>query len=404
LFLKILWVKAGGLVPPDTGGKIRSYQILKELAKRHSVTLFTFYMAHSEDQHPSLKSVFENVICYPLSVPAGRGFGQAVNYARKFLSGRPFSVSKYCLPQVAVALRELVTNERYDVMVCDFVFTGDVIPWDVPVQKIVFTHNVEALIWRRHFEVARHPLWKFVSYVEHRRTERFERACLKRADHVLTVSDVDGALFAKYLNAAKISSIPTGVDTEYFQMSSEPVKPHSLVFTGSMDWMPNEDAIFYFGKEILPRICEQIPDVAVTVVGRSPSGRLQDFAATNRITLTGRVADIRPFVHQAAVYFVPLRVGGGTRLKIYEAMAMGKPVVSTTIGAEGLPLTQSRDVLIADRPAEFSDAIVHLLTNDDARLRLGRAARELVEQRFSWRSVAECVDEIVTRVAKSAAC
>jgi len=388
--MKILWVKAGGLVPLDTGGKIRSFHILRELARRHDVTFFTFYPEHPNDMHGDLAQLFTRVIRHPLRVSRTRSFSGLSHYARHLFSGQPYQIVKYCQPRVAVALRELLREHTFDLVVCDFLAAAGIIPWHFRCPKVLFTHNVEALIWKRHFEVARNPMWKAICWHEFRTTARAERRYLNLADHVLAVSGADRDFFALVIERAKITVIPTGVDLDFFRPGAEEEQPNTLVFTGSMDWMPNEDGVFYFVEKILPRIRRQIPSVSLFLVGRSPSPRLLELARTNDgVQVTGAVEDIRPYVHRGAAYIVPLRVGSGTRLKIFEAMAMGKAVVSTSIGAEGLPVRSGRDVLIADDPEEFADGVVGLLQDRVRRGELGRAARQLVAQQHGWDVVAQ---------------
>ncbi|HEX7960180.1 MAG TPA: glycosyltransferase [Terriglobales bacterium] len=387
--MKILWVKSGGLLPLDTGGKIRSFQLAKELAQRHEVTLFTFYPEHPSDRHPELEQVFSRVVLLPMKLRPRASFGDCINYARNLFSGRPHAMTKYCRPEVARRLREHLRQEEYDIIICDFLLTAAVIPWDVACPKVIFTHNVEAVIWRRHFEVSKNPLWKAISWREYRTMDTMERSYLRQADHVLTVSEADRQTFSEFLDPSKITVIQTGVDTEYFRPTPAPEEPHSFVFTGSMDWLPNEDGIFYFADQILPLVRREIPDATLTVVGRTPSERLLALARRDsRIKITGRVDDVRPYIGQAAVYIVPLRIGGGTRIKIFEAMAMGKSVLSTSVGAEGLPVTHGRNILLADTPAMFADRAILLLNSQKTRETLGQAARALVEQHYSWGSVA----------------
>jgi sugar transferase (PEP-CTERM/EpsH1 system associated) len=388
--MKILWVKAGGLVPIDTGGKIRSYNILRQLARKHAVTFFSFYGALESDAHPDLKNIFDRVICLPLNLPAQKSYSEMLSYGARLLSSEPYGIVKFCRPEVRRKLHALLAQETYDVILCDFVFAAGVIPWDSPISKVLFTHNVEATIWRRHYEVATNPLWKAISSREWRKMEAAERRYLSLADHVLTVSETDRDAFAAFLDPAKITVIPTGVDVEYFQPLSAEENPNSLVFTGSMDWLPNEDGILYFIDAILPLIRKQCPEASLEVVGRSPSRKLQAVVETEKnVRLTGWVEDIRPFVARSAVCIVPLRIGGGTRLKIFEAMAMGKPVVSTSIGAEGLPVRSGDNILLADTPKDFADAVLSLLRDSQTRRRLGSAARTLVQENYSWAKVAE---------------
>ncbi|MGO9269606.1 MAG: glycosyltransferase [Terriglobia bacterium] len=402
--MKILWVKAGGLVPLDTGGKIRSYHILRELARRHDVTLFTFYAAHAGDTHHELEHVLQRVVCHPLPIPAQRSWADYRDYGRDFFSGNPHAVAKFCRPGVSEGLRKLMDEEAVDVIVCDFVTPATVIPWDSPCPKVLFTHNVEAVIWRRHYQVAINPLWKAVCLREYLAMDRLERRYLERAAHVLTVSDNDREYFARFIPPSKITVVPTGVDVSYFQPEPDAEIPNRMVFTGSMDWLPNEDAVFYFAKWVLPLIRRQAPDATLWVVGRRPSERLRALAARDLgVQVTGQVEDIRPHVREAAVYVVPLRIGGGTRLKIFEAMAMGKPVVSTSVGAEGLPVHDGQDILLADTPEGFARHVLSLLANRQERVALGMAARALVEEKYSWASVARLFDEALAKVVHGAA-
>jgi sugar transferase (PEP-CTERM/EpsH1 system associated) len=387
--MKILWVKAGGLVPPDTGGKIRSYNILRQLARQHSITLFSFYAAHNPDVHAELKQMFDRVVTMPLRIPAPKSFAEMCDYAVRLFSSEPYGITKYCRPVVRRGLRALLEQENYDVILCDFMAAAGVIPWDCATPKVLFTHNVEATIWRRHYEVASNVIWKAISWQEWRKMEAAERRYLRLADRVLAVSETDRNAFAAFLNAEKLTVIPTGVDVEYFQPLPGEETASSLVFTGSMDWLPNEDAIFYFADAILPLIREHSPEVFLDVVGRNPSRKLQALAESEKsIRLTGWVDDIRPFVGRGSVCIVPLRIGGGTRLKIFEAMAMGKAVVSTSVGAEGLAVRSGENIVLADTPNDFAQAVISLLRDPRRRQQLGAAARTLVQENYGWTIVA----------------
>jgi polysaccharide biosynthesis protein PslH len=394
--MKILWVKAGGLVPPDTGGKIRSYNILRELAREHSITFFSFYAAHQNDCHPTLKDFFDRVVCVPLSLPLPKSRAEILDYGIRLLSSHPYLITKYCRSEVRHHLRALLQHESYDVIVCDFVSPARVIPWNSRTPKVLFTHNVEAVIWRRHYEVATNPLWKAISWWEWRRTTAAEQRYLRLADRVLTVSETDRDTFAALLDPRKITVIPTGVDVDYFQPLLIDEIPGSLVFTGSMDWLPNEDAIFYFIQAILPLIKQQYPSVSLDVVGRMPSRKLQGLLEMEKsVRVTGWVEDIRPFLARGSVCIVPLRIGGGTRLKIFEAMAMGKAVVSTAVGAEGLSVQTGQNILLADSPNDFAASVTSLLRDSSQRRRLGGAARSLVLENYSWRKVAETFSQVL---------
>jgi polysaccharide biosynthesis protein PslH len=399
--LKILWVKSGGLVPPDTGGKIRSYQILRELSRRHQVTVGLFYNAEKNDRHADLKTQFRDVICWPVDAGDRSSWTARVAYAKKFLSLQPHSVFRFCRPEMLRDARGLVAREKFDLIVCDFVLAAPIIPWGADAPKILFAHNVEARIWRRHFDLARNPIWKAVWWREFWTTARMERKYARAAEHVITVSEADRTDFCKFTDASKVTAIPTGVDVDYFQPLPALEEPNSIVFTGSMNWLPNEDGIIFFAQKILPIIRQTIPNVVLWVVGRTPSPAVKKLGENDSsIRVTGAVEDVRPCMGRGSVYVCPLRVGGGTRLKIFEAMAMGKAIVSTTIGAEGLPVTHGKDLLLADEPGDFAERVIQLLRNESLRNQLGSSARNLVKQHYSWRRVAADCEAVFDRVVQ----
>jgi glycosyltransferase involved in cell wall biosynthesis len=228
---------------------------------------------------------------------------------------------------------------------------------------------------------------------------------------VLAVSEADRDTFARlYPGAATapIHVVPTGVDTTFFapaDASPEAASPRgsrSLIFTGSMDWLPNADAMLFFCRDILPLIRAEEPDVALSIVGRAPTPAVRRLAADHGVEVTGRVDDVRPYMREAAVYVVPLRIGGGTRLKIFEAMAMAKAVVSTAVGAEGLPVTGGEHLLLADEPRGFARAVVRLLRDLDRRRAIEQAARQLVVSQYDWSVVAGDLESALTRFAAAA--
>jgi sugar transferase (PEP-CTERM/EpsH1 system associated) len=395
--MKILWVKAGGLIPFDSGGKIRSFQILKHLARKHDVTFYSFYRRHADDAHADLQGTFARVVTTPLALPEPRSFAEYAKYARLLLTGRSATMEKYYHRDVQRTLSALAAATRFDVIVCDFVCPAGMIDWTLPCPKILFTHNVEAQIWDRQARVTRNPVRRLACRLEYGALTRAEERYAKLADCVLAVSENDRAFFARHVPPERTAVIPTGVDVDYFQPGGEAEEPASMVFTGSMDWLPNEDAVHHFAADILPLIRRDVPAAHFLAVGRRPSPALRALASES-VRITGTVPDIRPYLDRAAVCVVPLRSGSGTRIKIFEAMAMGKAVVSTTVGAEGLPVTHGENIMLADAPEDLARTAVRLLRDPDLRARLGRAARTLVERDYSWAAAAERFHSVMCSV------
>jgi glycosyltransferase involved in cell wall biosynthesis len=298
---------------------------------------------------------------------------------------------------MAEVVRDVVARGDVDLVVADFLVSTINLSHPLPVPTVVFQHNVEAQIWARRAQHA--PLlvrWFIRGQAD--KMLRYERAACRRADHIFVVSDADRQTHQREYGVLPPTVISTGVDVAQF--SADPITPEEnrIAFVGSMDWQPNEDAILHFVETILPRLRDQRPQVNLTIVGRNPSPRVRSLAdKDHRIAVTGQVPDVRPYIRSAAATIVPLRIGGGTRLKILESMAMGRPVVSTTIGAEGLNLTNGDGLIIADEPAAFAAATARLLADEEYATIMRRRARE-VACVHAWQSAAAHPEDALERV------
>ncbi|HEX8098376.1 MAG TPA: glycosyltransferase [Pyrinomonadaceae bacterium] len=401
--MRILWLKTELLHPVDKGGRIRTYNMLRELKREHHVTYLTLDDGQcAVDARGRAAEYCHELITVPHSTRAKFTAGFYLDLARNLVSPLPYFMQKYSSALMRRKVAEQVQGGRFDVVVCDFLMSAINVPQELDCPTVLFEHNVEAIIWKRHFEVQRNPLKKAYLYGQWRKALAYERAACRRFDYVVTVSPDDGETIRRWFGVERVADVPTGVDTEYFRpLGTEAREPHNLVFTGSMDWLPNEDAIRYFTEEIMPLVKRSVPDVTLTVVGRNPFPGLVELSRRDpSVIVTGRVEDVRPYMERAAVYVVPLRIGGGTRLKIYEAMAMEKPIVSTTVGAEGLPVRDGEELLLADTPEEFAARVVGLLTDETSARELGLRAARVVRERFSWGGVAARFAELCERAAR----
>lgn len=388
--MRILWVKVGGLWPLTTGGRLRSFHLVSELATRHQVSVLT-----THDDPGAVPGLAEqlaacaSVESVPYRLPRHGSARFAMSLVRSWPSPMPVDIWKCRVDALRAHVESRLRSGEVDVCVADFLAAAPNVPLaDAPVPVVLFTHNVEHRIWQRMHDHERSPWRRALLDIEWRKMRRYEAQACREAALTLAVSDEDAATLAHASPEARIAAIPTGVDTVYFRPDPARERPRHLVFTGAMDWFPNEDGMLFFLDAILPRIRRAVPDVTLSIVGRAPSARLSAAAAAAGAAVTGTVPDVRPHVLEGAVSVVPLRIGGGTRLKIFEALAMGKAVVSTTVGAEGLPLDPGRHFLNADDPAAFAAAVVGLLRDGDRRAELGRAGRALVDAHYSWAQVA----------------
>jgi polysaccharide biosynthesis protein PslH len=402
--MRILWLNAGLLLPLDKGGKLRTWHLMRHLAQRHDITYLSFAdPAATQADRDGMREVCNELHVVPRTDPAKGSAGFYLDAGRRIFDSLPYAAGKYRSRAYAERMAALLGSGRFDLVVCDFLVPAVNMPASLPCPAVVFTHNVEAEIWRRHAERQRDPVRRLLYHQQWQRMLRFEEATLRRFDLVLAVSDTDKETFHRlYPSALKrpIFTVATGVDTSYFApRATDVIEPRHLVFTGSMDWIPNEDAMTYFCHEVLPLIRQAEPDVTLSIVGRTPTPAVQRLADIHGVTVTGRVDDVRDHVGRAGVYVVPIRIGGGTRLKIFEAMGMARAVVSTTVGAEGLPVTDGRDIVIADTSRDFADGVVTLIRDPARRVQLEQAARDLVVTRYDWSAVAGQLEEALVTAA-----
>lgn len=402
--MRILWLKTELLHPIDKGGKIRTYNMLKELKREHHVTYLTLDDGTADkDARDRASEYCQELICIPHQQSEKFTPGFYSELALNLISPLPYAIKKYESKAMRVVIEERLRSETFDVLVCDFLAPAVNVRDDLPCPSVLFQHNVEAMIWKRHYKVQANRTKKAYLYGQWRKMLRFESKMCGRFDSVVAVSAEDREQMRQQYSVSTVFDVPTGVDPKFFRPSGkEKIEPHNILFTGSMDWLPNEDAIRYFTEQIMPLVKQSVPDLTLTVVGRNPFPGLIELSKREpSIIVTGRVEDVRPYMERAAVYVVPLRIGGGTRLKIYEAMAMEKPIVSTTIGAEGLPLTNGVELILADTVESFARSIVKILADDILARRLGQKAATSVRDRFGWPKVAKRFAAICELAVKS---
>jgi polysaccharide biosynthesis protein PslH len=401
--VRVLWVKGGKLLPVDTGGKIRSYNILRRLGKDHEVTLLSYYGGQRDpDYEAALPKQFPQSQVVYTAAPESEGFRGVLDYLYRLPRLAPYSVSKFTHPAVSKLVRSCLSSGQFDVAICDFLAPSLNFPKKLPIPCLLFQHNVESALWQRMAATESHPLRKLSYTLEATRMSRYERRTLARFHHVIAVSENDRQQMLAMDPACVITVNPTGVDTLQFQVAPpSTATPPRIVFTGSMDWEPNIDAMEYFCAEIWPRILAEFPGAIFQIVGRNPFAKVRQLAS-NSVQVTGTVPSVTDYLRDATVVVVPLRVGGGTRLKIYEAMAMGKALVSTSIGAEGLSFQNGRDLLLADDASSFAQAVLLLLRDAEARRRFEQAAVQLAAQ-FDWSVVTAQFADVLKKISRTSA-
>lgn len=399
--MRILWVKAGKMLPVDTGGKIRSYNILRHLARNHQVTLLSYYGGQRDSEYEiAIQRDFPGAETIHTAALDGHFVAQALDYVGGVFRPVPFAVSKFTHPKVQRAVSNWLQLQELDVAVCDFLSASRNFPEKLLTPTVLFQHNVESALWRRMADAESNPARRLVYQLEAKKMLGYERSALAKFDHVIAVSEHDRRQFLAMDPGSSVTVVPTGVDTQkYTPAPPASADPPRIVFTGSMDWEPNVDAVAYFCTEIFPQIRTEFPQALFQIVGRNPHVSVKQLAS-NFVEVTGTVPSVSKYLNDASVMVVPLRIGGGTRLKIFEAMAVGKAVVSTSIGAEGLDVQSGRDLILADNAKSFAEAVCLLLRDAQCRRGYEQAAAKVAAQ-YDWSNIERLFSKILTSVSSA---
>ena len=393
---RVLWISPKLPWPLVSGDRIRQYNLLRKLAVSHQIDLLAF-AAPGEDPRPDeLTSLCRRMEGLPL--PARQPWPTRVASA---LHPRvPFYESRYESVPMRAAVAEAVRDRDYDVVQVEHVYMARYFESAAgsSARRVLTMHNIESHLARRCAAVERNPAKWAYWRLEAAKLERAERYWLRQVDTTITMSDEDRYRALALTPGATVRTVENGVDTEAYQAWPCEDRESLAVFTGSLAYPPNADGAEHLLADIWPRVRAAVPGVACAIVGRDPSPRLRARHGRDGVTVTGPVPDVRPYLARAGVFVAPLRAGGGTRLKILEAMASGCAVVTTTVGAEGLAVQHGRDLILADDPESFAQATVRVLQDLALRCRLGAAARQRAEERFDWRFAAAAHEVIYDRV------
>lgn len=392
---KILYLIPYSPANPVFGGALRIYHLLKHLYKYHDVTVAGFSTPEEEGelikQFPLLagKTHFVN---YPYSERTARWslikslFTSHSNWHQVTRSN-----------EFQQKLDTLLAAETFDVIQSEFPVMA-MFDYNSPAMKVIDAHNVEYDNFKRMAKV-KNPFKKLFYHLEAYKFYKEETAVYAEQDALLATSERDISIFDQTQPEVPKYLIPNGVDTTYFQpFDTQPV-PHSMVFVGMMKYVPNYDGITWFLDEVFPKILEKVPDATITIVGKNPPQSISSRADKN-IIVTGFVEDTRPYIEKSAVYVVPLRMGGGTRLKIMEALAVKKPMVTTSIGCEGIDVVDGESILIADKPDEFAAKVIELFTHPKLAADITEKGYELVNSKYRWESIGLQMDQAYKELAE----
>ncbi len=394
--MKILFLSPTVPFPLTDGGRIRVFNLLKQIAQKNKVTLLALETQSTDaDGVAELQQLGIQVHLVRNAQTLPRvSFDTLI---KAFFRRQPITVARYDVPTYRQKIRELIAVQTFDLVHYEMFHTAQFYT-ETNLPGVLSQQNVDSAIWRRLCSETTNPFYKFTYWTQQLAFQRYERVLSPKFNAVTCTSDIDAAVFQQHCTTDAIEIIPNGVDITHYLPDFTSEAPAHLIYIGSMDWYPNEDAVAFFTDEVFPLIQEKVSNVTFSIVGGNPSARVRKLAEKEGIVVTGRVPEIKPYFAEATVFVVPLRIGSGTRLKILEALAMGKAIVSTTVGAEGLDLRNREEIFIADEPTAFADAVTRLLMDSELRRRIGENGRARVEQDYDWQRIGEKLHGVYAKI------
>ncbi len=377
----------------NSGKSIRTFELLAPLAKKHRITYLAHLDGHEQPENVrKMEAAGFETICVPRRKIYGSAPAMLLGAIPALFDRFPISVRRHFSPDYAAAVRELVSERKFDVLHVEwthYTAYGRCVP---KIPQFVCTHNVEFLSWRRFVKATGNPLKKLLGMHEARKLYRFEKEEYRRVDYLSVVSEDDARLVRTEFGIDDVGVIPNGVGIAAYDEIPNAPKPDTLVYCGSMDAFVNQDAVAYFIKDVFPLILKRKPNATFVVIGRNPPPWLLAMQS-DRIRFTGAIADVRVPLKEGAIEVVPLRIAGGSRLKILEAFAAKVPVLSTTIGAEGLHVNDGRDIVLADTPETLAQRSIELLDDPARCAALVAEGRKIVDEQYDWGRISPLVDE-----------
>ena len=403
--MKVVVVNAALAYPPTAGNWLRTLKLLLPLAGRHEITYLCRGVRDQEAAERARAFYASHGIRAIITsdhAPDGRGPRFYARLAANLLSPLPYSIAAHRSPEVIREMHRLAREEHIDLFQVDTLAYADAMADEPDARTLVIAHNMESLIWQRYWETERQPLKRLYIREQWRKYQRFEGRALRDATKVVAVTDEDAALIRDTFGVRDPAVVDNGVDVAYFADTAAARAPEAreLLFLGSLDWRPNLDGIDVLLDRVMPLVLAQEPEARLTIVGRNPSAALaRRIGELPYARLHADVPDVRPYLTRATALAVPLRIGGGSRLKILEATAAGVPVVSTRVGAEGLRFTAGRDLAIADTPEEMAAALVDTIRRPADAAARAKNARAVIESFYDWSRLAARLEDVWYEVA-----
>jgi sugar transferase (PEP-CTERM/EpsH1 system associated) len=404
--MKILIIAHKMPYPPRGGATLRNFNLMKECSKNNEIHLLTFtqepYLRDPEKLRESieyLKKYCSEVKVFKIPSDYNRLYWYLLLFLN-LLSIDPYSVWKFWSPAMTKAIKKHMKNHDFDLIEIGCISLIKYARLAPGLPRLMIHHNLESQLLFRRSKISRNWLAKIYLALQAYKLRRLEKIACRTFDYHTTVSELDKKVLLEISSNINVAVVDNGTDTDYFKPMNVSLEEDTLVFAGSMSWYPNADAMIFFVKEIWPLIKKKIPDIKLNLIGSQPPAELIELCQIEPgVNLLGFVEDVRTYIAKSSVYVVPIRVGGGTRLKILDAMAMGKAIISSSIGCEGIEVRDGENIVIADDPEKFAEKIIQLLRNKSLRNRLEIAARETAVKYYSWSHIAPKLEAIYSQLA-----
>jgi glycosyltransferase involved in cell wall biosynthesis len=401
---KILWLSHFVPYPPKGGCFQRSYNLIKEISSKND--LYLIALKHKDSTHPDfdisiakseLGKLCREVIIIDISSSTS-GTALYATAIKSLFTTTPMSVNMFKSQEMHEAIRRIKQKVNFQVVHFDTISMAEYIGDFSNVPMVMNHHGVESFMIKRRVENEPNFLNKMYLMIEGLKLERYEKKYCPRFDMNLAVSVLDKDLMGSITGIDNIEVIENGVDIKYFSPPENLTNNKNIIFAGRLDQYSNRESILYFCAKVWPIIKKQNPDIRFVIIGNNPPAKLAEIANKDKnIDLLGYVDDVRPHFATAMISVCPIKDGGGTRIKILDALAMGMPIVSTSIGCEGIDVTPGIDVFIADTPQEFADKVNSILTDICKRQSLSKNARKTAEDKYSWKVISEKLDHVYSR-------
>jgi glycosyltransferase involved in cell wall biosynthesis len=383
--------------PATSGKRLRTLNLMLRLARRHHITYIARGQGNPAESHKAREYLGDHgiravIVDDPL--PKKSGPGLYLRLAANLLSPLPYSVASHVRPRMRAAVAAHAAANPVDVWQFEFFPYLATLP-DPHARKVVVAHNVESLLWQRFYESASRPLHRWYIKGQWRKYERAEQCGFAQATRVVAVSPEDAALVRARFGQPRVDVVDNGIDRAYYATVRPDRDPNRILLLGALDWRPNLDAMNVLLDRIFPEVRARHPAARLWVVGRNPpAGLAQRVAAMPGTELHADVADVRPYLARSGVMAVPLRIGGGSRLKILEALACGLPVVSTRVGAEGLTLRPERDLVVVEGVEGMAEGLLRCLRDPGPAQEMARVGRAAVLERYDWDGLALKLEQV----------